>query len=522
MGHIGTVIFALQAVMLMPYIIIGVMGGGETLEGVSKGAVPYWIGGLVVACVVMSYVFFGGMRGTAWVNTLQTLMFLVFGTIAFVIIARGIGGFGNTVQQMADTLKAGGSGVGVRVSGVGSEAGTAAPSPEPRNPKPETRSATPAPPPDGALLIRGKVNPNDPKAIDRVAKGYWFSYSFIPLSSIMFPHIAIFCLTAQRMSSFRKTVIFYPLCIMAIWLPAVFLGTVASSQPDLVAHMAVKSEGFAAFQQKNPAGAALMEDVAAGRVALDDPRGSALKAGPLKGEMRRLANANSDGVMLEMLNRYAPAVLAGILGAAIMACVMATDSQILALSTMWATDVYHFYGGRSEVRQVWSARVFVIVCTLASYAIALAVHEYANIFELAIQYAFSGYASMAPIMLACLFWRRSTKWGALASTLWVALMLAFITWLQWRTTGIAPANPSLPPVRVPGWELFGEPLFFREYNRVSFTSARFLMVFPMFVGAALSMWLGSILTPPPTRETVEKYFPAGERTPSEELAVAGG
>ena len=44
-----------------------------------------------VAVVVMSYVFFGGMRGTAWVNTVQTIMFLVFGTIAFIIIARGIG-----------------------------------------------------------------------------------------------------------------------------------------------------------------------------------------------------------------------------------------------------------------------------------------------------------------------------------------------------------------------------------------------------------------------------------------------
>jgi len=46
MGHIGTAIFVLQALMLVPYIIIGVMGGGETLEGVSNGAVPYWIGGL--------------------------------------------------------------------------------------------------------------------------------------------------------------------------------------------------------------------------------------------------------------------------------------------------------------------------------------------------------------------------------------------------------------------------------------------------------------------------------------------
>src|SRR5688572_25872766 len=101
-------------------------------------------------------------------------------------------------------------------------------------------------------------------------------------------------------------------------------------------------------------------------------------------------------------------------------------------------------------------------------------------------------------------------------------MLAFITWLQWRTTGIAPANPALPPVRIAGWELFGEPLFFREYNRVSFTSARFLMVFPMFVGAAVFMWLGSILTRPPSRETVEKYFPSRERVRAEELAVAGG
>ena len=526
MGHIGTVIFALQAIMLVPYIIIGVMGGGETLEGVSKGAVPYWFGGAVVACVVMSYVFFGGMRGTAWVNTVQTLMFLVFGTIAFVIIAHGIGGFGNTVQRMADTLKPQGSGFGVQGSGNAAAPATAPTISASSSLNPEHLNPRPAPPPpDGAVLIRGKVNPNDPNAVDRVAKGYWFSYSFIPLSSIMFPHIAIFCLTAQRMTSFRKTVILYPICIMAIWLPAVFLGTVATSQTDLVADLAVRSEGFAAFKAKNATGAQLMEDVASGKIALSDARANPLKAGPLKGEMRRLANSNSDGVMLDMLNRYAPAMLAGILGAAIMACVMATDSQILALSTMWATDVYRFYGGRSEVRQVWSARVFVVAFTILAYVIALAVHDYANIFELAIQYAFSGYASMAPIMLACLFWKRSTKWGALASTLWVAGMLAFITWLQWRTTGIAPANPALPPVRIPGWELFGEPLFFREYNRVSFTSARFLMVFPMFVGAAVFMWLGSILTSPPTRATIDRYFPprrerTGRATGAPEAALA--
>ena len=37
-GHIGTVIFAVQAVLLVPYIIIAVMGGGTTLRGGQRRA----------------------------------------------------------------------------------------------------------------------------------------------------------------------------------------------------------------------------------------------------------------------------------------------------------------------------------------------------------------------------------------------------------------------------------------------------------------------------------------------------
>ena len=91
-GHIGTVIFAVQAALLVPYIVIGVMGGGTALRAISGGVVPYWLGGAVVALVVMSYVFFGGMRGTAWVNTFQTVLFLSFGAIALIVIGRGMGG----------------------------------------------------------------------------------------------------------------------------------------------------------------------------------------------------------------------------------------------------------------------------------------------------------------------------------------------------------------------------------------------------------------------------------------------
>jgi Na+/proline symporter len=203
-----------------------------------------------------------------------------------------------------------------------------------------------------------------------------------------------------------------------------------------------------------------------------------------------------------MLSSYAPPILAGILGAAIMACVMASDSQILALSTMWANDVYYFYGGQSETARVWSARAFVVICTIVAYIIALAVHKFVNIFELAVQYAFSGYASLAPLMLAALFWKRSTKWGALAVTLWVALALLFATWLQYTTQDLAPANPSLPPNPIPNF-----PTLYREYNRLSFTQNRFLIVLPMFIGASILMIFVSLFTKKPSDSTISRYFP---------------
>ena len=89
--HIGTVIFVVQAVLLVPYIIIAVMGGGTMLRAITNGVIPYWLGGAIVSSVVMGYVFLGGMRGTAWVNALQTTLFLLFGTIAVFVIGAGHG-----------------------------------------------------------------------------------------------------------------------------------------------------------------------------------------------------------------------------------------------------------------------------------------------------------------------------------------------------------------------------------------------------------------------------------------------
>src|SRR4030095_5534938 len=327
-----------QSVLLVPYIIIGIMGGGTTLNVISGGFVPFWFGGAIVALVVMGYVFFGGMRGTAWVNTFQTILLLTFGAIAIVVIGSGMGGFRSAANAMLNS------------------------------------------PALGPLLTRERISPL-----------YFFSYTFIPLSAIAFPHILIFCLTAEKMRHFKKTVIFYPLCILAIWLPCVFLGVMANRVTD-VPEIKAKQE--------------------ARRVLAT--QGRAME--PEKRDELREQSAGDDVIMI-LLKRYAPIWLAGILGAGIMAAVMASDSQILALSTMFTEDVFAFYGHKKrfgEAVQVQTGRIFIVLITLIACAVALRAPE--TIFELAIQYAFSGFAALSPLLIAAIFWKGSTKWGALAST----------------------------------------------------------------------------------------------------------
>jgi Na+/proline symporter len=73
--------------------------------------------------------------------------------------------------------------------------------------------------------------------------------------------------------------------------------------------------------------------------------------------------------------------------------------------------------------QVQTGRAFVVMLTIVAYLIALRAPQ--GIFDLAVQYAFSGYAALSPLLVAALFWKRSTKWGAFAVTVWVAAAVVY-------------------------------------------------------------------------------------------------
>src|SRR5579871_1857572 len=180
---IGTLIFALSAAMLIPYMIISIMGGGTVLQEIStaKGAaepyIPYWLGCAIVAIAVTINVFFGGMRGTVWVNIFQTILFLCFGFIAMVVISRAFhGGYGEVIAKIGNDPKT------------------------------------------SALLTR-----------ERIPVTEFWSYTLIPLSSIMFPHMAIMCFSARNVTAFKRTVVIYPIAILLIWLPCIFLGVIGAA-----------------------------------------------------------------------------------------------------------------------------------------------------------------------------------------------------------------------------------------------------------------------------------------------------
>ena len=143
--------------------------------------------------------------------------------------------------------------------------------------------------------------------------------------------------------------------------------------------------------------------------------------------------------------------LTGILGAGIMACVMATDSQILAMSTMFTEDVFAHYGGRKRFgpqTEVWTGRAFVVGVTVVAYLIALKLKDRASIFELAIRFAFLRVRRNGPGHDRCSVLDKEQQMGrarrhgmGCRDDVWLLVPLR-------RNTAKSPPSPDSPSVQI--------------------------------------------------------------------------
>ena len=368
---LGLLLFVVMVALTIPYLLIGVLGGGLTLTQITGGQVPSWVGGLVISAVVLCYVTYGGLRGTAWANTFQTLVFMTLGAVTLIFLVRQLGGLGPALAQIAHER------------------------------------------PD--LMVRG----------DKIPPAKLLTYTLIPLSAGMFPHLFMHWLSARRLDAFRLPIMAYPICLIIVWVPSVTLGVL-------------------------------------GHIDFPDLTGPA-----------------ASGVLIKMIHLHAPDLLAGLLGAGVFAAVMSSlDSQTLAMGTMFTQDVvkhYGFHDKMSDRQQILAGRAFVVGILTATYLLSLVAKT--SIFGLAI-WSFTGFASLFPIVVAALFWRRATKYGAMAAILTVVALWIYFFSDGWQVPGYTVGGTGVMPVAV------------------------------IFLGSCAAVIIGSLATRPPSDRVVERFFPA--------------
>ncbi|UOY92187.1 sodium/proline symporter PutP [Ectobacillus sp. JY-23] len=137
-------------------------------------------------------------------------------------------------------------------------------------------------------------------------------------------------------------------------------------------------------------------------------------------------------------------LITGFLLAAILAAVMSTiSSQLLVTSSALTEDLYRTYFRRSATDRelVFVGRMAVLLVALIG--IGLAYQKNGTILSL-VGYAWAGFgSSFGPVILLSLYWKRMTKWGALAGM--IAGATTVITWTNvkvFKETGLYEMIPG--------------------------------------------------------------------------------
>ena len=390
-NFLGYLLFPILVALVIPYLLIGIVGAGSVVRGVTRGmfpetfgdpgpflgAVPPWLTGLVICAVVLAYILAGGVRAAALANTAQTIVFMIVGVLAFVLISNSLGGLEAATLAVQETA-------------------------------PE-------------LLSRQET----------IGHGQFLTYMLVPLSVGMFPHLFQHWLTARSAKTFRMTCVAHPIFILIVWVPCVLIGIWAAGT------------GFQA-----PGG-------------------------------------NSNAVLAAMVGaQLKDPLVSGLLTAGILAAIMSSlDSQFVCLGTIFTHDIVIHSVGEDRLndkQKVLLGRGFILFVVAVTYVLSL--FPPPNVFDLAV-WCFSGFASLFPLVFAAIYWRRVTRAGAISS-----VVVAAGTWAALFYDGLI--KPTL------AGESTGE----------DYLIGGLMPVTIIFAASTLALILVSLMTKPPPKQVVDRFF----------------
>lgn len=166
---VGRLVLVLMLLYTVPYVVIGIMGGGIAIAQLSDGRISYELAAVIITAVTVFYTSAGGMRGTAWTNVFQASVFLLFLVVACIGVAAKAGGATTLFEQL-------------RLEKV--------------------------------ELLQNNFPP-----------GKWATACLVgPVSIIAFPHMFMRLLAARDAGSLRRTVQLYPWALTLLFVPVTLLG----------------------------------------------------------------------------------------------------------------------------------------------------------------------------------------------------------------------------------------------------------------------------------------------------------
>jgi len=180
-----------------------------------------------------------------------------------------------------------------------------------------------------------------------------------------------------------------------------------------------------------------------------------------------LVGVDSETVFMVMTDQIFLSFVAGIILCGILAAIMSTaSSQLLVSASAVSQDLYKafFRKDAGDRELVWISRLSVLVVAVA--AILLGLNPDSLVFSI-VSYAWAGFgAAFGPALLMALFWKRTTRQGALAG-----IVVGGLTVLIWKQLN-----------------LFG-----------------LYEIVPGFIFSLIAIYVVSMLTPPPEKSMVAVF-----------------
>ncbi len=195
----------------------------------------------------------------------------------------------------------------------------------------------------------------------------WIPYSFLAtgISNGVFAHMLVRNMSAKSGNTIKQNGLMYPILISLFWVMAILLGTWGS----------IAVPGLTASTREN--------------------------------------------IVLFLSQKFAPSWMIGVLGAGILACIMTSwDGMILTMSSVFSEDFYKpmFCKNKNltENQQKNISKVFIIIVSVLIFILVM--WKPSTILNIA-TFSFAAMATVVPAYFACLYWKKASSAGTIASVI---------------------------------------------------------------------------------------------------------